>query len=165
MKYILIKRFIYSGVLVFLLHSKLYAQQEISLLEEIKAINREMAQALIQGDSKKSLSYYADDVISIPNKSEIMIGIDMIRRANAVMIAYGIKVNRFDVITMEAFSCDNLVMEMGYYQIAMIAPGMTRETGENGKYITIWERQADGQLKIKVELWNTVNPEKIPSHL
>jgi ketosteroid isomerase-like protein len=26
---------------------------------------------------------------------------------------------------------------------------------DTGKYLTLWEKQADGSLKIKVETWNT----------
>jgi hypothetical protein len=29
------------------------------------------------------------------------------------------------------------------------------EWADNGKYITIWEMQKDGSIKIKVETWNT----------
>ncbi len=164
MKCFLLKHLVCNGVFVFLCLVNLQAQQENTLIEEINKINCEMAQALIAGNSNKSLSYYTDDVISIPDKTEIMVGIEMIRRANALMIAYGVKVNQFDLITREVFSCDNLVTEIGYYHIVLIAPGMTREIDENGKYVTIWERQSDGHLKIKIELWNMVTPDEIPSH-
>jgi hypothetical protein len=37
--------------------------------------------------------------------------------------------------------------------------GMPGEIEDAGKYLTIYERDADGALKIKVETWNTdVNP-------
>jgi hypothetical protein len=33
------------------------------------------------------------------------------------------------------------------------------EWADQGKYITIWEEQPDGSMKIKVETWNTdTNP-------
>jgi ketosteroid isomerase-like protein len=37
----------------------------------------------------------------------------------------------------------------------MNIPGMPNDFEDQGKYLTIWEKQSDGSLKIKVEMWNT----------
>ena len=38
-------------------------------------------------------------------------------------------------------------------------PGMTETIRDTGKYMTVYVRDADGALKIKVETWNTdMNP-------
>ncbi|MDP2365317.1 MAG: hypothetical protein Q8M94_16305 [Ignavibacteria bacterium] len=52
----------------------------------------------------------------------------------------------------------NLAIEIGNYDMKMSGLGMP-EWADNGKYITIWEEQKDGSMKIKVETWNTdTNP-------
>lgn len=160
MRGIMLRAIIICLALLFVWRNEIYAQGN-EILNEIKTINHEMAQALIEGDSKKTLSYYTDDVISIPNRSEIMVGIEMIRRANAAMIAYGIKVTRFNLTTLKAFTCDSLITEIGYYSIALKVPGSARQKGETGKYVTIWQRQADGSLKIKAELWSVLPPDNM----
>jgi hypothetical protein len=41
----------------------------------------------------------------------------------------------------------------------MNPPDLKEEWPDNGKYITVWEVQDDGSLKIRVETWNTdINP-------
>ena len=38
-------------------------------------------------------------------------------------------------------------------------PGMEKPMDDHGKYLTIWEKQKDGSLKTKIEIWNSdVNP-------
>jgi ketosteroid isomerase-like protein len=34
-------------------------------------------------------------------------------------------------------------------------PGMDKPMDDHGKYLTIWEKQKDGSLKVKVETWNS----------
>jgi ketosteroid isomerase-like protein len=34
-------------------------------------------------------------------------------------------------------------------------PGNDKPMNDAGKYVTIWEKQKDGSLKIKIETWNT----------
>ncbi|NJK85592.1 MAG: hypothetical protein HC906_06145 [Bacteroidales bacterium] len=53
----------------------------------------------------------------------------------------------------------NIITEIGTYEIKLTVPGMENEVQDNGKYLTIWEQQNDGSLKIKTEIWNTdTNP-------
>ena len=60
---------------------------------------------------------------------------------------------------VEVIVCKEMVIEIGEYAISLTIPGMEMPVADKGKYITVWERQKDGSLKIKIETWNTdVNP-------
>jgi ketosteroid isomerase-like protein len=48
-----------------------------------------------------------------------------------------------------------LITEIVTYKISGSMPGMDKPMDDNGKYVTIWEKQKDGSLKIKVETWNS----------
>jgi ketosteroid isomerase-like protein len=51
------------------------------------------------------------------------------------------------------------VYEIGKYGISLTLPGTQHPLADNGKYMTIWEKQPDGSLKIKLDIWNTdMNP-------
>jgi ketosteroid isomerase-like protein len=54
----------------------------------------------------------------------------------------------------------NFIVDIGTYEITMTIPQMgDMPWSDHGKYMTIWEKQDDGSLKIKVETWNSdVNP-------
>lgn len=49
----------------------------------------------------------------------------------------------------------NLITEIGSYKINMSMPGMDKPMDDHGKYLTIWEKQKDGSLKVKIETWNS----------
>jgi len=34
-------------------------------------------------------------------------------------------------------------------------PNMDKPMDDYGKYLTVWEKQKDGSLKIKIETWNS----------
>jgi len=45
------------------------------------------------------------------------------------------------------------------HDITMGIPQMSEPMHDVGKYVTVWQKQIDGSLKIKVETWNTdANP-------
>ena len=60
---------------------------------------------------------------------------------------------------MEVFDCGDYIIEIGEYDISLSVPSMAQPVADKGKYVTIWERQKDKSLKIKIETWNTdINP-------
>jgi len=64
------------------------------------------------------------------------------------------KLQTDNVLTDKAY-----VIETGHYDISMQMPKMEQPLNDKGKYITVWQRQSDGSLKILVETWNTdTNP-------
>lgn len=42
-----------------------------------------------------------------------------------------------------------------YTEDAISMPNMDKPMEDHGKYLTIWEKQKDGSLKMKVETWNS----------
>ena len=48
-----------------------------------------------------------------------------------------------------------MITEIGTYKMNRSMPGMDKPMDDHGKYLTIWEKQKDGSLKIKVETWNS----------
>ncbi|MDZ7740833.1 MAG: hypothetical protein U5Q03_03560 [Bacteroidota bacterium] len=65
----------------------------------------------------------------------------------------------FNTETLEVFAGGNLIVEIGKYDLTLEMPMMLQPIKDHGKYLTVWEMQKDGSLKIKIETWNTdVNP-------
>jgi uncharacterized protein (TIGR02246 family) len=127
--------------------------------EEIKAkiekINKEMAQAMLEGNSEKNLAFYADDAISMPANEKMSEGKEAIKKANAEMMKSGVKVTSFEAKTLKVKTCDQMITEIGTYTIGLSIPGMEGTTEDIGKYVTIWKQQPDGSLLIKLEIWNS----------
>jgi ketosteroid isomerase-like protein len=158
MKKVLIKSSILLIALMVLAKTAV-SQTNDEIKAKIEKINKEMAQAMLDGNSEKSLAYYSDDVISMPGNEKMSVGKEAIKKANEVMMKSGVKVISFDAKTLQVKSCDKMITEIGTYKIGLSIPGMEGTTEDIGKYVTMWETQPDGSLLIKLEIWNSdTNP-------
>lgn len=135
------------------------AQTNDELKAKIEKINKEMAQAMVEGNTQKNLGLYTADAISLPNQAKMLEGIAAIKKSAEDMTSMGIKINSFEATTLHVKPYGNMIVEIGKFKINLSIPGMPENIEEVGKYLTIWEKQADGSLKIKVETWNSdTNP-------
>ncbi len=128
---------------------------------KIEALNKEMTKSMLEGNIEKNLSLYAADAISMPSYEPMRQGIAEIRKGAEEMAKMGMKVNSFEPTILKVIPDGNLITEIGHYKIKFTMPGMDMPMEDHGKYLTIWEKQKDGSLKVKVETWNTdVDPMK-----
>jgi ketosteroid isomerase-like protein len=76
------------------------------------------------------------------------------------MMESGMKMTAFKSTVTDVMQDGNTVVDIGTYEITMMLPQMGDQPwSDHGKYMTIWEMQEDGSLKVKAETWNTdVNP-------
>lgn len=131
------------------------AQSDAELKSKIEKLNLEIGAAMISGDHEKSLSFYAKDIISLPNYQPMLKGIEAVKKSNEEMDKAGWSVTGFKNNTISVTSCNNLITEIGTFEITFAMKGMDQPMTDVGKYLTIWENQKDGSLKIKIETWNT----------
>ncbi len=150
-----ISKFTLLSVVIFVFSSASYAQGERELRLEIEKLNSEMSKAMLSGDTEKSLSFYTKDVISLPNYEPMLNGIEAIKKSNEEMKKSGWKVVEFNPTTLSVMSCGEMITEIGKFEIAFSMEGVKTLMRDTGKYLTIWEKQKDGSLKIKFETWNT----------
>ena len=152
---------ILPGVLFVLLSvSTSFAQSNEDYKGQIEKLNAEMAQAMIAGDSEKNLSLYPKDVISLPKFQPMLTGIEALRKSNEEMKKAGMSVKAFSAKTLNVISGGNYITETGTFEISFSMEGQEAPIHDTGKYLTVWEKQADGSLKIKIETWNS---DKYPS--
>jgi ketosteroid isomerase-like protein len=71
------------------------------------------------------------------------------------MFKAGWKCLAFEPTTLKVIPNGNLITEIGKYKMSMSMPGMDKPMDDQGKYLTVWEKQKDGNLKIKIEIWNS----------
>ena len=135
--------------------SSVYSQSSTEYKTKIEALNREMAKNMVSGNSEKSLSLYTQDAISMPSNEPMQDGLAAIKKANEEMSKTGVKFNSFEPTTLKVIADGNLITEVGTYKISVSMPGMDKPMDDHGKYVTVWEKQKDGSLKIKVETWNS----------
>ena len=140
--------------------SLINAQDTAELKKKIQAMNDESAKRMVSGDAAGMWDIYADDVISMPSYEPMLKGLDACKESYKKMNEAGMKMTAFKSTVTDIMQSGNLVVDIGTYEITMMLPQMgDMPWSDHGKYMTIWEMQDDGSLKVKVETWNTdVNP-------
>jgi ketosteroid isomerase-like protein len=159
MKNLNVKTVLFLLMLV-LAGTQLYAQKESDKLkDEIKAINDKLVKAGLENDMTTAMSYYADNVLHLPNYGPMVRGKKGVMEKMQKEKDSGFKMLSMNLNTDEVYPDKMYIVEIGHYVIKMSIPGMPEPVDDNGKYVTVWERQKDGSLKIFIETWNTdINP-------
>jgi ketosteroid isomerase-like protein len=139
--------------------SLIIAQDTSELKKKIQEMNDKAAEMMVANDESGMWANYTDDVISMPSYEPMMKGINACKESYKKMNESGMKMTAFKSVVTDIIDAGDYVVDIGTYKISMTVPGMDMPWDDHGKYMTIWEKQDDGSLKIKVETWNTdVNP-------
>ncbi len=140
--------------------SLLNAQDTADLMKKIQAMNDESAKKMVSNDEAGMWANYTEDVISMPSYEPMLKGLDACKESYKKMTESGMKMTAFKSTVTDVMQSGNFVVDIGTYEITMTMPQMgDMPWTDHGKYMTIWEKQDDGSLKIKVETWNTdTNP-------
>ena len=147
-------------VFSFLAFVQLYAQEDIEKLKaEIQKGNDQYAKAMVNGDAETLNSFYTDDAIVMPSYSPMQKGIEAIKNASAMDAQSGNKFTEFSLTATDVFENGNWIYEVGKYTYTMEIKGMNEPFKDEGKFLTLFEKQSDGSLKIKANIWNSdLNP-------
>jgi ketosteroid isomerase-like protein len=95
----------------------------------------------------------------MPANEPMADGLPAIKKSNEEMMKSGMKITAFEPTILKVLVNGNQVTEIGTYKFSMTMPGNDKPMDDHGKYLTVWEKQKDGSLKIKIETWNSdVNP-------
>jgi ketosteroid isomerase-like protein len=136
------------------------AQDMGDLKKKVQMMNDSMAEKMLSGDMESIWKHYSDDVISMPSYEPMMRGLDACKESYKKMSESGMKMTAFKSTVTDVMQDGNTVVDIGTYELTIMIPQMGDQPwSDHGKYMTIWEMQEDGSLKVKVETWNTdVNP-------
>lgn len=147
-----------SVITLLFISSSIYAQDVKKVKAKIEDMNKVFTQAMIANDMDKMLSMYTVDIISMPSYQPTVKGIANVRELSEMQAKSGWKTTHFVLSITDIIVQGNLAIEIGNYDMKMSGPDVP-EWADHGKYLTIWEEQKDGSMKIKVETWNTdTNP-------
>ena len=145
-----------SMLFIFLFATSIaFSQSASEYKTKIEALNKDMCKNMIAGNNEKNLALYTEDAISLPSYEALHDGIAAIRKASEDMAKSGWKATAFETTTLKVIPNGNLITEVGTYKMTGSMPDMEKPIDDHGKYLTIWEKQKDGSLKIKIETWNS----------
>ena len=152
------KKMFFFLIALILISSSIFAQDVDKVKAKIEEMNKVYTKAMIDNDIDKMLSMYTNDIISMPSYQPAVKGIAKVKELSEMQAKSGWKTTQFDLSITDIIVQGNLAIEIGNYNMKMTGPDVP-EWADYGKYITIWEEQKDGSMKIKVETWHTdTNP-------
>ena len=129
------------------------------LMQEVTAIGDAMEKAIVAGDLDTIMAYYLEDAISLPEYAPMIEGREAIQQHQQDMAMSGIEISAFESTPLKVWQAGDLVVEVGTYRLSAAMPGAPMPIEDQGKYVTVYQRQQDGALKVKLEAWNTdLNP-------
>ncbi len=118
----------------------------MAIRDELDAINAGFGEAFATQDAERLATFYADDARLLFHGQPIIRGRAAVEAALRDMVAGGPATLRF--VTDEVIADGSLIVDIG----RMISP-----TGQS-KYVVVYQRQADGSLRVAVDAANSDGP-------
>jgi len=141
-----------------------FSQTSSEYKTKVQTLSGEFAKCMREGNIEKILSMYTADAISMPSYRPMQDGLAAIKAASTE--AQGEKYNSFELTTVKVIANGNMLDEIGTYKLNISLPGVDKPVDDHGKYLTVWEKQKDGSLKIKIDIWNSdVDPMAMMSQM
>ena len=132
------------------------AQDDLQVLrQKIRSIRLEMVEAQIAGDLEVGWSFYTSDIVAMPNYEEMIRGKKAYQVKELEWKQAGIKFHALNHTITDLWTSGDMVIEVGNFGVSMTLPNFSRPLSDRGKYMTVWQRQPDGSLKMKIDIWNT----------
>jgi ketosteroid isomerase-like protein len=113
-------------------------------------------------DLDKTVSFYSDDAIVMPPNASAATTKEAIRKVWQDLLASpGLGIS-WKTTKVEVAKSGDLACLSGTYEVTMNDPS-AKPTNDHGKYVEVWERQADGKWKCGSDIWNSDLPAPAPS--
>jgi ketosteroid isomerase-like protein len=117
------------------------------------AASLKAAQAL---DAMGTTAYYSDDATVMPPNEKMTTDKASAQKSWAAMLVPGTQVD-WTPSNVESAASGDIVYDQGTYTATMKGPnGKSME--DQGKYLSVWKKQADGSWKEIEDMWNSDLP-------
>jgi ketosteroid isomerase-like protein len=107
-------------------------------------------------DLDKTVSYYSDDAIVLPPNAAIATTKDAIRNVWKDGLASVTSLS-WKATKVEVAKSGDMAYVSGTYEATM-NDASGKPVTEHGKYLVVWEKQADGKWKCGADTWNSDVP-------
>jgi len=113
-------------------------------------------------DLDKTVSYYSDDAIVMPPNASAATTKESIRKVWQDLIASPGLAIGWKATKVEVAKSGDIGFVSGTYELTM-NDASGKPVSDHGKYLEIWEKQADGKWKCGADIWNSDLPASAPA--
>jgi ketosteroid isomerase-like protein len=111
-------------------------------------------------DVDKTVSYYSDDAVVMPPNAPSATTKEAIRALWKDLLTDA-KIS-WKTKKVEVAQSGDLAFSSGTYEVTLNDP-TGKSVNDHGKYIVVWEKQADGTWKCAADIWNSDLPASVPA--
>jgi ketosteroid isomerase-like protein len=115
------------------------------------------SKAAASKDIDKTVSYYSADASVLPPNAPIATTKEAIKKVWADLLASPGLVISWKATKVEVAKSGDLGFVSGTYEIT-VDDASGNPTTDKGKYVEVWEKQADGNWKCGTDTWNSDMP-------
>jgi uncharacterized protein (TIGR02246 family) len=120
--------------------------------QALRDLDAQWSAAAAAKDLDKTVSYYSDDAIVLPPNMAGATTKEAIRNVWKDLIASATSVS-WKATRVEVAKSGDMAYVSGTYEVTM-----NDSTKDRGKYLEVWEKQADGKWKCGADAWNSDLP-------
>jgi uncharacterized protein (TIGR02246 family) len=126
----------------------------------IKQAEAAASAAADASDVEKLAAFYAGDTTLMPPNAAMIVGKEPVKKFFTAMMAVDDFSLNWKPTKVEVARSGDVAYSVGTYHIMFTAPGGSMVM-DDGKYASIWKKQADGSWKMAVDIFNSNTP--VPS--
>ena len=113
-------------------------------------------------DVDKTVSYYAEGAVVMPPNASAATTKEAIRSAWKEMLTTPGAAISWKAAKVEVAKSGDLAYVSGTYEETM-TDASGKSVQDHGKYVEVWEKQADGTWKVVADIWNSDLPASGPA--
>jgi ketosteroid isomerase-like protein len=132
----------------------LSGQVSTKIEQQIRTLSDKFTAASLEGNLSEMIYFYAYDAISMPNYEKMIEGRTDIINKEKEMRAAGYEITGLKTEPYKFYGNHKNVLEIGTYEITMMAPSIGQAFKDTGSYMTFWSKKGSEWL-ITAEIWNT----------
>jgi ketosteroid isomerase-like protein len=135
----------------------------ISPLERtLRDLDAQWSKAAAAKDLERTIAYYSDDAIVLPPNAASAATNEAIRNVWKDLLATPGLVITWEPATVQLAKSAEMAWVSGTYDLTMNDPS-GKSINDRGKYLEVWEKQADGNWKCRADMWNSDLPVSEPA--
>jgi ketosteroid isomerase-like protein len=123
----------------------------------LRDLDAEWAKAAAAKDVERTIAYYSDNAIVLPPNATSATTKERIRKAWKDMLASPGLVISWKSVKVKLGKSGEMAWVSGTYELTM-NDASGNPSNDRGKYLEVWEKQADGNWKCSADMWNSDLP-------
>jgi ketosteroid isomerase-like protein len=123
-------------------------------LKAINTLQRQVDSAIMAGDTESYVALIADDAVLMPPNAPPVIGKDAIRSWNQVM-SQRFRMQAYKPLNDEVILAGKWAFRRATADWTLVPVAGGEPMHDSGKFIIIYERQANGSWRVARDIWNS----------